>query len=439
MSRPLQNGVTAWVFSLRWQRWLFGGLGVLLLLLSIQYCFKVAGSPTRNDRSAFLRWRDQIRQVGHEDIYERYAFPNPPIMALILYPFALLPPLLGSLAWFYLKVGIAALALAWIFRIVEIPEVPFPPWAKAVTILLGLRPIVGDLSHGNVNLFILFLVTGALYAFHQKRDFEAGLVLALSIACKVTPALFLPYFLWKRAWKTLAGCLMGLFLFLMLVPGTFLGWQRNTHLLQSWTKQMVTPYVLEGVVTSDHPNQSLPGLLYRLTTHSPSFLDATGLPARYDNLADLDPQTAAWVVKAAMLVFAGLIVGFCRTPTTPRESWRLAAEFSLIVLGMLLFSERTWKHHCVTILLPLAVLTYYIAALSPGFAFRIYLIISLSAAFLLMTATSTTGLNSSLDEMARMAQVYGTYVLAYLVLIAALAAILSNGRSPAVGSEGTKS
>src|SRR5205823_14206012 len=27
--------------------------------------------------------------------------------------------------------------------------------------------------------------------------------------------------------------------------------------------------------------------------------------------------------------------------------WPLAAEFSLIVLGMLLFSERTWKHHCV--------------------------------------------------------------------------------------------
>ena len=30
-------------------------------------------------------------------------------------------------------------------------------------------------------------------------------------------------------------------------------------------------------------------------------------------------------------------------------------EFSVVVLGMLLFCERTWKHHCVTLLLPFTV------------------------------------------------------------------------------------
>ena len=32
------------------------------------------------------------------------------------------------------------------------------------------------------------------------------------------------------------------------------------------------------------------------------------------------------------------------------------SEFALIVLGMLLFSERTWKHHCVVFMVPFAVL-----------------------------------------------------------------------------------
>ena len=48
------------------------------------------------------------------------------------------------------------------------------------------------------------------------------------------------------------------------------------------------------------------------------------------------------------------------------QAWRLAAEFSLVIIGMLLFSERTWKHHCVTLLLPFAVLAYYLASVPAG-------------------------------------------------------------------------
>src|SRR5262249_24956563 len=162
------------------------------------------------------------------------------------------------------------LAMAWAFRLVELPDQPFPLWAKVMTIVLSLRPIMGDLTHGNVNLLILFLVIGALYTFHRGSDTTAGIILGLAIACKVTPALFVPYFLWKRAWRTVAGCLLGLSLFLFLVPGLFLGMGRNTQLLVSWYDCMVKPYVVSGEVTTDHLNQSLPGLIYRWFTESPS-------------------------------------------------------------------------------------------------------------------------------------------------------------------------
>src|SRR5207248_150068 len=132
------------------------------------------------------------------NIYERFTYPNPPIMALLLTPIAWLPPLMGSLTWFYLKLAMAAVALGWGFRLVESPGRTLPAGGKMAVVLLSLRPIMGDLSHGNVNLFILFLVIGALYAFREGYDMTAGLSLALAIACKVTPALFVPYFLWKR-------------------------------------------------------------------------------------------------------------------------------------------------------------------------------------------------------------------------------------------------
>ena len=178
-------------------------LVAFFVALSFQYGDKA--SQGGGERTAIGRWRNQILDLWHgKDSYLLHNYPNPPIMALILTPVEELPPLAGGLVWFALKAGLTLLTLAWVFRLVEAPGRPFPTWAKVLAVLLSLRPIAGDLSHGNVNLFILFLVVGFLYALHKGRDFLGGLVLALAMACKVTPALFVPYLVWKRAPRALA-------------------------------------------------------------------------------------------------------------------------------------------------------------------------------------------------------------------------------------------
>jgi hypothetical protein len=397
---------------------------VLFIGLAIQYRIKTAGGHA--ERSAFGRWRGQIFDLWDgKDVYVLHNYPNAPIMALILTPLALLPDAVGSLGWFVLKVAMALLSVYWVCRLVETRERPFPAWAKALTILLSLRPIMGDLSHGNVNLFILFLVVGSLHAFHRRHDLAAGLLLALAITCKVTPALFLPYFAWKRSWITLGGCAVGLVLFFVVVPGCVLGMRNNAALLGSWYQVMIKPFVVDGVVTTEHINQSIPGLVYRLGTHSPSslkYVENLPVPVEYHNLLDLTCDQARWLVKGFMALFAGLVVWTCRTPTLRRHGWRLPAEFSLIVLGMLLFSERTWKHHCVTLLLPFAVIAYYLAACRPAAAMRAYLVSTLVAVVLLMASTST-----SLLPQAKLGQVYGAYTWACLLLVAAMAALLRAG------------
>jgi alpha-1,2-mannosyltransferase len=398
------------------------GLIAFFVVLSVWTTFKA-----RSHRSAFARWQPQLLEMEQgENIAERHNYPNPPIMGLILLPLAKLPTVWGSLAWFYLKVVLTLLAIVWLFRMIGTAERPFPGWAQAVVVLLALRPIMGDLQHGNVNLFILFLVVAALAAYSVRWDVTAGLTLGLAIACKVTPALFVPYFLWKRAWRVLAGCVGGLVLFLWpgIVPGIALGWEDNREQLASWYKVMVQPFVIDGKVTSEHNNQSLPGLATRLLTHSPSFsvyINDVYTPTDYDNVADLSPAVVRWLVKGCMGLFVLLVVWTCRTPTGERRGWRLAAEYSLIVLGMLLFSERTWKHHCVTLLLPFGVLCYYLAACRPTPALRRGLIACLVAVTLLIAATSTSLLPS---PAAKQAQVYGAYVWAFLLLIAALVVVL---------------
>src|SRR5262249_31109568 len=156
--------------------------------------------------------------------------------------------------------------------------------------------------------------------------------------------------------------------------------------------------------------------LVRLGTHSPSTsrYDEQGVyqPLDYYNWLNLDASVVGWIIKGALLAFAVLIVWSCRTPTTPRHGWRLAAEDSLILLGMLLLSERTWKHHCVTLFLPFAVLTYVLATCSLRLGMRVYLTGTLIAAISLMTSTSIGFYDGWVDKMA---QVYGAYVWAFLL------------------------
>lgn len=416
-------------------RWFMLFLAAVLLAVSVQYTVKAMGR-----RSAIIRWQSALEKLdAGEDIYQRYLHPNSPMLVMLLQPLTFLPPVAGALVWFYVKLALTVIAFVWVFRLVEEPGRPWAPWAVGLTILLSLRPVQGDLTHGNVNLFILFLVIAALTAYRHEQDVLAGVVLALAIACKVTPALFVPYFLWKRAWHVLAGCLLGLALFLWpgLVPAAILGWDRYAALVGSWADVMIRPYLVSGVVFySEHNNQSLPGLLFRLFTDSASFstyVKDVYTPLEYHNILSLPGGTVRWLVKACMGLFAGLIVWTCRTPTTPRGGRHQAAEFALVTLGMLLFSERTWKHHCVTLVLPFAVVCYHLATAEVGRATRRYLLGTLGAAALLM-ATTASGFSAWGNRVANLAEVYGAYVGVFVILTAALAVVLCQRSLAVCGS-----
>jgi alpha-1,2-mannosyltransferase len=416
----------------RWLRAAFLGLlAIILLVTSLQYAAKVArpAEHGRQTRSAFLRWRAMILDVfaGANPYVGRNEYPNPPVMAVVLRPFAELPPLVGAMTWFYAKVLMAVLAALWTFRLIS-PDAPLPDGVKAAAILLALPAITGDLSHNNVNIFILFLIALALELYRRRRDAACGIVLALAMACKVTPLLFLAYFGWKRAWRVVAACLVGLVLWLAVLPGAVFGWERNAQLLTDWSKLMIERPVLKGEITTEHPNQAVPGVVYRLLTHSPSFItyDVTPagdipVPAEYHNFIDIG-RPAAWVlVKLLTAVFVVAVVLLCRAPRTERQGPRFAAECGLIVLGMLLFSERTWKHHAVTLLLPAAVLAY-LATLDFPARTRGVIVWSLVAAGLLMTLPGLFGSRGQ-----DLALVYGTHTGAFLLLTASLCLVLWHG------------
>src|SRR5207244_681306 len=95
------------------------------------------------------------------------------------------------------------------------------------------------------------------------------------------------------------------------------------------------------------------------------------------------------IVLGCMGLFALGAMRFCRTPINERPRLQLLAEFSVVVLGMLLFCERTWKHHCVTLLLPFCAIAYCLADASLSRGVKWFLGVALVFAGVLMLSTST--------------------------------------------------
>ena len=88
------------------QRWLVVALMLFFGVIYTQYVLKLQHSD-HNLRSAFLRWRSQLADLdAGANVWDKYAYPNPPIMALILKPFLQLPPTLGAVPLVWLQ-GIA--------------------------------------------------------------------------------------------------------------------------------------------------------------------------------------------------------------------------------------------------------------------------------------------------------------------------------------------
>src|SRR5262245_8213953 len=80
-------------------------------------------------RSAFVRWRPQVLKFwAGVNIYDKYYFPNPPIMPITLGPLMMLSPVAGAMTWFTIKVGLTTIALIICRQIVKAPDRPIPPF-----------------------------------------------------------------------------------------------------------------------------------------------------------------------------------------------------------------------------------------------------------------------------------------------------------------------
>jgi hypothetical protein len=405
-------------------------LAVTILIASAFYSLKAA-----EERSAIIRWLHQVNELQEGvNIWDRYMFPNPPIFPLTLYPLTTMPPVAASMVWYFFKAGLTVLSVVFCFRMARESgdDRPVPAWAQFLVLLLSFRPILSDLHHGNNNLVILFLIVGALYAWRKGYDVLAGLTLALAIAYKVTPALFVPYFMYKRSWRTVGATFLGLGLFLVIVPSLILGPEFNGQCLHMWWHRMLRPFVVDHEVGDHEINQSMAGVLSRFFTEQ-----QTG-EGRYVplfagmNFMSLNPDLVVSAIKALGLSMIGVLALLCRTDPKTRDDPRLFGEFSLVVLTMLIVSERSWKHHYVTVLLPYTYLIFRLWAypISRRLWNVLGTLVGLSALLMLSTSSEFGGLFAD-GTGHKLALFYGMFFWSGVVLYIGTVIVLRRERHAA--------
>ncbi|HEY3479203.1 MAG TPA: glycosyltransferase 87 family protein [Streptomyces sp.] len=238
-------------------------------------------------------------------------FTYPPFAAIVLAPLAVLPYWAACLALTLLTLGLLALVLVVVLRALGARC----DWRRVGLLLLAaevLEPVLRTVYAGQLDLLLLALVV--LDVLVDTPRWPRGLLIGIAAAIKLTPAVFLLYFLFRRDTRAAVTSVV------TFLAATALGFLlAGADSVRYWTGALWdTGRVGEPTYAG---NQSLLGLLAKL---------------------GVDARTAWWLpLVAVVLVLTALGV---------RRA--LAAGETTIALGVnavggLLISPISWTHHWV--------------------------------------------------------------------------------------------
>src|SRR3989338_2836764 len=282
-------------------------------------------------------------------IFEIRGYKYPQFFAIIFSAFTFIPPFPSAIIWYVLNIFFLAWSVILSVKIVNNDFKRKKNILYVIPLLITSLFWIDNLMLGQVNILILLLVCTTFYLFKIRKDCLAGIFLACSISIKITPALFILYFIYKKQYKIIAGVVLGLIIFLIIFPSLFLGFEKNTAELKGWSKKMLIPFISEGKVKQRFNNQSLPAALNRFLRKVNA--GKTSNPI-YVNFVDLEKG----VVTKTVLLFYCLImlalIAVCRINLSDRDNPLLPFEFSSVLMATLFISATSWTFHFSIILFP---------------------------------------------------------------------------------------
>ena len=216
---------------------------------------------------------------------------------------------------------------------------------------LTLQFILNDLDDGGPHLILLGILTCAIYAIWVGRERLGAIILGFGITLKITPALFVLLFLWKRQWRLASYTVLATVLWIAL-PILYMGptswWDHHTE----WTRNAVLSVLdrqMEGRQENElqKANLSLRHTMLRYLVAYPPDHRLRQVDQSYKPVLDLPSPLANLIVGAAGLTLLGLFAWSSRQPYQGAGDPAWARECAGTLLLALLFSPITWDQHLV--------------------------------------------------------------------------------------------
>ena len=204
-----------------------------------------------------LRGGDLYGTLPDTEIGANLPFTYPPIAAMLFVPLALLTMRDANLLFSFGTLGLLVVVLTLVLR-------EFTGLRGRQLVLGGLAagaigfwlgPVRESVEFGQVNVALMALIVVDVVVGRGKR--WQGMLTGLAMAIKLTPAVFLAYFLVKREWRALITAALSALLFTGL--GFLVAWE---HSITYWTGTITDPDRIGGLAYVS--NQSINGVLLRL-------------------------------------------------------------------------------------------------------------------------------------------------------------------------------
>ena len=275
----------------------------------------------------------------HTPIGLNLPFTYPPLAAIVFCPFAWLGMPAASVTITLITLGLLVVSTMIVLTRLDVWStarvVPGPAWLRrwwltaliVAAAAIWLEPIKSNFAFGQINVVLMTLVIADCVP--RRTPWPRGLLLGLGIALKLTPAVFLLYFLLNRDKRAMLTALAS------FVAATLAGFVLAWH--DSWQYWSDTIRDTDRIgAASLNTNQNVAGTLARL-----------GLSEH----ARFLPWVAACLLVLALTVWAARRVLRADEPTL--------AVICIALFGLVV-SPVSWSHHWVW-MLPTVVVTAVLA------------------------------------------------------------------------------
>lgn len=336
--------LTLWTLGAIWWRW-----GAWAEVLSVVYA---AGLLWANGLPELIYattpqffgannevWQDVLVAQGLQD-HAFFAYVYPPIWAALVAP---LTQILSAQAFFgvfaLIQFPLLATTAALAGRLLKPDHMSWTTWSLwSVTVLSVSAPAIASIWHVQPGITVSFLTVLAIERCVNRAPILAGCALALAAAIKLSPAVFVAIFLWRRDWPAVISFFCaGAGLALASVWLT--GWPLHVEYLSA------LKLASQGSLIS-HVNISVLAALDGLIAMS-----RLASPVAEMSATAIAPQSVSWLPALLTLAPLCFVVLFAQRTAQDRSPKQAGLALLGGLIAVNLFGPLGWNHYYVLPLL----------------------------------------------------------------------------------------